>query len=99
MAEQVVLKREWVTVDLDGEELIGDSTYAREWCVDVDTHGYDYSDGAHVRAYDADGQLLDEKHVANESLVRVCVKGHQVRLFGLGTLKYALPWVLYDVKA
>lgn len=98
MAEQVVLKREWVTINLDGELLIGDSVYAREWCLDIDTHGYGYQD-VRVRTYDASGQPLDDKPVEKDLLVRVCVKGHKVKLFGLGTLKYAFPWVLYDVKA
>lgn len=89
MAEQFSMN-EWVTVNLNGDLLIGDSTYTREWVVDVDTHGYTYQ-YAKIITLGADGNDLEEKQIEPDQIIRVCMKGYKIKLNGLGTLKYAFP--------
>ncbi len=96
MTENVV-PREWVTVNLDGDLPIGDSTYTREWVIDINTHGYNYQ-YVRIITLDAGGNDIEEKQVKPNQLIRVCLKGYQLRLNGYGTMKYAFPWVLYEVK-
>jgi hypothetical protein len=96
MAEQFNMK-EWVTVNLNGDLLIGDSTYAREWVIDVDTHGYTYQ-YVKIITLNAEGNDPEEIQIEPNQLLRVCMKGYKIKLNGLGTMKYAFPWVLYDVK-
>jgi len=96
MAEQFAM-REWVAVDLDGDHPIGDSTYAREWVVDVDTRGYTYQ-YVKIITLDVNGKDIEEKQVKPTQLIRVCMKGYGIKINGYGKMKYAFPWVLYDVK-
>ncbi len=100
MAEQVVLKREWKPVNLDQNQSqpikIGESTYNREWCVDID-----HQEGSYilfVKTYDKYDDELDHIEVPVGAYLRVCIKGFQLKLYGTGTTKYALPWVLLKEK-
>ncbi|MFZ5858931.1 MAG: hypothetical protein ACOYZ6_19050 [Chloroflexota bacterium] len=96
MAEQIVLKREWKTVDLDGNGgqpiKIGDSTYQREWCLDIDHQEGSYI--LYVKTYKDEDEELETIEVPVGGYARVCLKGFQLKLFGTGSTKYAFPWVL-----
>jgi hypothetical protein len=100
MADQVYLKREWISITfMDDEITVGVSSKMREWCIDVDNRA-NSDHVVYVRAYD-DDEMLGQKEVDPASLVRVCLNATQLRLYGYyrQTIKYAFPWVLYETKS
>lgn len=79
--EEAHARHQWIPITLTGNEVtVGVSGKTREWCIDIDNRGNEADNHTvRVRAYDGE-ELLDEKKVNPDSLVRVCLEATELRL-------------------